>query len=166
MGLFLFNPEQMLIGKLKKGMYKPFHINDKIIIEKNLKNLLGLKLLYSDYVDDDGKVIADTIAIDNNGVLYLIGYKKSINDNFLKRYKEQYENLMENRFIFEERAKVVARRDNLSLYRCRAIFISSVFTPKEIEESNNFPIPCELYTWSLIENILIFDKVNKEKQKP
>jgi len=75
-GLYLFNPEQMLIGKLKKGMYKPFHINDKIIIEKNLKNILGLKLLYSDYVDEDGEIIADTIAIDKNSILYLIGYKK------------------------------------------------------------------------------------------
>lgn len=162
-GLYLFNPEQMLIGKLKKGMYKPFHINDKIILEKNLKNILGLKLLYSDYVDEDGKIIADTIAIDKNGILYLIGYKKSVKDNFLKRYKEQYENLMENRHTFEERAKLIARRDNISLYTCKAIFISSVFTPKEIEESRDFPIPCELYTWSLVGNILIFDKVTKEK---
>lgn len=161
MGLFLFNPEQMLIGKLKKSMYKPFHINDKILIEKNLRNILNLKLLYSDYVDDDGKVIADTIAIDKNGTLYLVGYKKSAKDDFLKRYKEQYDKLMENRFEFEERAKLTAKNDGLSLYRCNAIIISSAFTPKEIEESKNFPIPCELYTWSLVENIIIFDKINK-----
>lgn len=161
MGLFLFNPEQMLIGKLKKSMYKPFHINDKILIEKNLRNILNLKLLYSDYVDDDGKVIADTIAIDKNGTLYLIGYKKSLKDNFLKRYQEQYNKLIENRFTFEERAKSIARKDDVSLYRCKAIFISSTFTPKEIEDSKNFIIPCELYTWSLVENIIIFDKINK-----
>lgn len=160
-GLFLFNPEQMLIGKLKKSMYKPFHINDKILIEKNLRNILNLKLLYSDYVDDDGKVIADTIAIDKNGTLYLIGYKKSLKDNFLKRYQEQYNKLIENRFTFEERAKSIARKDDVSLYRCKAIFISSTFTPKEIEDSKNFIIPCELYTWSLVENIIIFDKINK-----
>ena len=59
-----------------------------------MKNILGLKLLYSDYVDEDGEIIADTIAIDKNSILYLIGYK-SIKDNFLKRYKEQYEKLME-----------------------------------------------------------------------
>jgi len=162
MGLFLFNQEQVLIGKLSKQMYKPFHINDKIAIEKNLKNILGLKLLYSDYINEDGKVIADTIAVDKNGTLYLIGYKKKVKDDFLKRYKEQYEKLMENRYIFEERARQVARRDDLSMYRCKSIFISSFFTPQEIEKSKDFPIPCELYTWSLVENILIFDKINKK----
>lgn len=161
MGLYLFNPEQMLIGKLSKSMYKPFHINDKILIEKNLKNILDIKLLYSDYVDDDGTIMADTLGVDKNGTLYLIGYKKKPKDNFLKRYKEQYEKLMETRFTFEERAKAVARRDDISLYRCKAIMISSVFTPNEIKAAKDFPIPCDLYTWSLVGNILIFDKVNK-----
>jgi len=164
MKLFYFNPEQRLIGKLKKNMFKPFHMNDKILVEKNLKNILGLKLLYSNYIDEDGTVIADTIGIDKEGRLHLVGYKKSVRDNFLKRYKQQYESLMEQRYLFEERARTVSRRDDVSLYRFKAIFIASKYTPEEIKAAENFPIPCELYTWSLIGDILIFDKVNQEEK--
>lgn len=89
MGLFIFNPDKLLVGKLSKRMCKPFDINnDKIIIEKNLKNLLNLKLLYSDYVDDNGDILADTIAIDNKtNTLYLIGYKKILEITFWKDIK-------------------------------------------------------------------------------
>jgi len=165
MKLFYFNPEQMLIGKLKKNMFKPFHHNDKLLIEKNLKNILGLRLLYSDYVDENGKVIADTIGMDREGRLYLVGYKKSAKDNFLKRYRKQYEDLMDMRYIFDERVKLAARRDDVTLFRCRAVFIGSKFTDEEINASDDFPIPCDLYTWCLVGNILIFDKIEKKENK-
>lgn len=161
MKLLYFNQEQLLIGKLKKSMFKPFNYNDKILIEKNLKNIFGLKLLYSNYTDESGKVLADTVGIDKEGRLYFIGYKKSPKDDFLKRYTQQYQNLMNIRGIFEEHAKVASKRNDINLFRSQAIFISSKYTPKEIEEAKNFPIPCELYTWTLIGNIIIFDKVEK-----
>lgn len=161
MALFLFNPEQMLIGKLSKGMHKPFHRNDKLLVEKNIKNILNLKLLYSDYVNDDGKVIADTIAVDKNGTLHLVGYKRTAKDKFLERYQKQYEKLVEMQDIFLPLAKKAARKEDLSIYNFKAVFISSVYTPQELEEAENFPIPCTLYTWSLVGNILIFDKVKE-----
>lgn len=160
MELFIFNPDKLLVGKLSKRMCKPFDINnDKIIIEKNLKNLLNLKLLYSDYVNDNGDVLADTIAIDNKtNTLYLIGYKKNSRDNFLKRYKKQYLSLEKTKDIFLERVRLLSRKNDIYMYNFRAIFIASSFTPQEVNSSTAFPISCDLYTWSYVNNIIIFKK--------
>lgn len=163
MSLFLFNPEQCLIGKLSKNQFKPFHGNDKKIIEKNLKNLLGVKLVFSDYIDDNGKVIADTIGIDRQGVPYLIGYKKSGKDNFFKRYENQYEKLMTDKYTLKERLENFSRVDEAKLYSMKCVIISSQFTAEEIEAAKSFVIPCELYTWTLVDRILIFEKVIFEK---
>jgi len=160
MELFIFNPDKLLVGKLSKRMCKPFDINnDKIIIEKNLKNLLNLKLLYSDYVNDNGDVLADTIAIDNKtNTLYLIGYKKNSRDNFLKRYKKQYLSLEKTKDIFLERVRLLSRKNDIYMYNFRAIFIASSFTPQEVNSSTTFPVSCDLYTWSYVNNIIIFKK--------
>lgn len=160
MGLFIFNPDKLLVGKLSKRMCKPFDINnDKIIIEKNLKNLLNLKLLYSDYVNDNGDILADTIAIDNKtNTLYLIGYKKNSRDNFLKRYEKQYLSLEETKDIFLERVRLLSRKNEIYMYNFRAIFIASSFTSQEINSSTTFPVSCDLYTWSYVKDMIIFRK--------
>ena len=148
---------------MSKRACKPFNIlNDRIIIEKNLKNLLKLKLLYSDYVDEEGKTIADTIAIDNTNILYLIGYKKNAKDNFLSKYRKQYEKLVETKEVFLERVKIITKKDDIYIDNFRAILIASNFTPQEIKKSTEFPIPCDLYTWSYIENIIIFKQCNEK----
>ena len=163
MAIYIFNPEKLLIGKLSKRACKPFNIlNDRIIIEKNLKNLLKLKLLYSDYVDEEGKTIADTIAIDNTNILYLIGYKKNAKDNFLSKYRKQYEKLVETKEVFLERVKIITKKDDIYIDNFRAILIASNFTPQEIKKSTEFPIPCDLYTWSYIGNIIIFKQCNEK----
>ena len=162
MPIFLFKPEQMLIGKLAKSAYKPFHPNDKILIEKNLKNLLGLKLLYSNYYDDDGNILADTIAVDKEGTICFIGYKKTLKDDVFKRYQKQIEAIKAHSFEFLQQAQQLARRDDLNMYRCKLILISSMYSHQEIEAAKNFEFPCELYTWSLVGDILIFDKVKSK----
>lgn len=164
MGLFLFNPEQMLIGKLSKKMYKPFSINDKIIIEKNLKNLLNLQLIFSGYYSEQGEYIAETIAIDKKEKIpYMIGYKKSIKDDFLKRYEEEYNKIMQDKERFKELLIMHSRLDSIKLHDMRCIIIASAFSKKEINKSKQFPIPVDLYTWTMIDNILIFDKIKTEK---
>lgn len=161
MALFIFNQEKALVGKLSKRMCKPFNVvNDKIIIEKNLRNLLSLKLLYSNYVDDNGNTIADTIAIDTKtSTLYLIGYKRSSKDNFIGRYKKQYDSLIEDKDLFLERAGLLSRKNDLSIYNFKAIFIASNFSAQDIKRKSEFPLLCDFYTWSYINNIIIFKKV-------
>ncbi|QUH22051.1 hypothetical protein [Alkaliphilus sp. B6464] len=165
MKLFLINPEQMLIGKLSKKMYKPFCVNDKIIIEKNLKNLLDLRLIFSGYYSEDGqKHIAETIALDTKKrIPYLIGYKKSTRDNFLNRYQNEYENIMEDKKKFVDLVSLYGRVDNLKTHDMRCIIIASAFTPKEVALAREFPIPVDFYTWALVENILIFKKLKHDK---
>jgi len=159
MGLFLINTEQMLIGKLSRGAYKPFSINDKIFIEKNLYSLLGARLLFKGYYNEDGKKLAETIGFNvREKIPYLIGYKKNNKDEFLKRYGKEYENIMEDKAKFEELLKVQGRTDLLN--ELEMVVIASHYTDEEIKNAQNMPYKVNLYTWSLVDKILIFNKIS------
>lgn len=159
MPLYLINKEQMLIGKLSKKSYKPFSINDKIIIEKNLYNLLGLRLLFNGYHDESEKKIAETIGYNSKTKTpVLLGYKKNSKDDFLNRYIKEYEKIMEEKERFEGIVKVQGRTDYLS--EMEMVIIASHYSEGEISKANNAKIKVNLYTWSMIGDILVFDQVN------
>lgn len=158
MGLFLINEEQMLIGKLSKGAHKPFSINDKVFIEKNLYNLLGARLLFRGYYNEKEKKIAETIGFNvKSKTPYLIGYKKNSRDEFLKRYLKEYESIMEDIKTFEELVKKKGRTEKLS--ELEAVIIASSYTDEEVRNAKNMPFKINLYTWSLVGKILIFNKI-------
>jgi len=162
MALYLTNPQQLLIGKLTKRMYKSYSPNDRVVVEKNLKSLLDLRLLYCDYCNDDGKTLVNTVASGKDGTIYIIGFKKTHKDDFYKRYLNQYNELQNVKEMFIDSVRNKTKNINVSFFNIKAIFISSVFSPDDIKKSKEFVVPCELYTWSMVENILIFDKIREK----
>lgn len=76
----------------------------------------------------------------------------------MKRYKKQYLSLEETKDIFLERVRLLSRKNDIYMYNFRAIFIASSFTPQEVNSSTTFPVSCDLYTWSYVNNIIIFKK--------
>ncbi|MFW6024875.1 MAG: hypothetical protein ACOCRX_00890 [Candidatus Woesearchaeota archaeon] len=162
MGIYLINPQKMLIGKLTKRAYKPFHPNDRVIIEKNIYNLLKIKLAYSGYYNDEGKLLADTIAYDRDGYIYLIGFKKNKKDKYIERYKKQLCNLKEDRYRFESLMSGIIKKE-VSLLKIRMILIGYMFDENEIKSiKEEMDIPCNFYTWCMADNnLLIFNKITK-----
>ena len=79
------------MGEISSSSCLPINENTRLIIEKNLKNLFNCHIIASGFRDKYGNVIADTIAIDKNKQIILVGFKNGTRDyDFLNKYHKQY----------------------------------------------------------------------------
>lgn len=155
--VFLCEPDKLLIGKLTTKMFKPYSQNDKLMIEHNFFNLFGRKIYSNGFMVDKENKIKDSVAYDRDGNLYIVGYKEKKNDDFLKRMKEDYDFLEKNKDFFLGALSTKFKKE-LYFSNLKIMVISSCFTDKDIIDCKNYPLNIELYSWQLVNGLLILDR--------
>jgi len=166
--LFYLNPENMTMGEIKPSSCLPIDRNTRRLIEINLKNLFNCRILATNFKDKYFNVVADTIAMDKNKQVILVGFKDGTRDkDFLEKYYNQYLQLKENEIYFTnycESHKV----KGITIENAPIIIVSSFFSERDkfnaIEFAKEHDNPILFYEWFYVKELVSFEKVFDTRQ--
>lgn len=149
--LFLFDEENMLIGKLKNQSKKQYSQNDKAIILKNLYNIFGISLYSQNFVTNKNQTDA-AIGYDKQKNVYLLVFKTDGKENIEYKINKDYEFIKENEDLFRAALSKATKKD-IYLSDLNVIVISSYFSEIDISKLKNIDLPIKLYTWQYIDTV-------------
>jgi predicted transport protein len=145
MPLFRLNHKQVELIK-----EQPFKYEQEIkeTIEENLKQLLGLQYVRSEF--QIGTLRIDTLAYDNESKSFvIIEYKKDRNFSVVDQGMSYLGLMLNNKadFILEynEKCNSSLRREDIDWSQSRVVFISPAFTTYQVESINFKDLPIELW---------------------
>jgi predicted transport protein len=139
------------------------------LIEQNLKAVLDMHLLASEYRTQGGRI--DTLAVDSQGAPVVIEYKRKRDDNVINQSlsylkwltgqrPEFFESVMQKRLPEE-----VMENIRLDWQHPRVVCIAESFSKFDIDTVEMVPLRIELFKYRLYEGgLLSLDPVHGEKQ--
>lgn len=139
------------------------------LIEQNLKAVLDMHLLASEYRTHSGRI--DTLAVDSQGAPTIIEYKRKRDDNVINQSlsylkwltgqrHEFFELLMQKQLPDEVRENI-----RLDWQHPRVVCIAESFSKSDVDTVEMVPLRIELFKYRLYEGgQLSLDPVHGEKQ--
>lgn len=139
------------------------------LIEQNLKAVLDMHLLASEYRTHGGRI--DTLAVDSQGAPTIIEYKRRRDDNVINQSlsylkwltgqrHEFFELLMQKQLPDEVRENI-----RLDWQHPRVVCIAESFSKSDVDTVEMVPLRIELFKYRLYEGgLLSLDPVHGEKQ--
>ncbi|MGZ8190619.1 MAG: DUF5655 domain-containing protein [Methylococcaceae bacterium] len=157
--------------KLETIREKPFKLEKDIqlLTEKNLKIILGLELVRSEF--SIGNFRIDSLAFDQEiNAFVIIEYKRDKNFSVIDQGYAYLSLMLNNKadFILEynENLHNTLKRSDVDWSQSRVIFISPSFTPYQIEAINFKDLPIELWEIRRYENETVsFEQIQKPAAK-
>lgn len=149
----------------------PFKLEKDIqkLVEKNLKNLLHLDFIRSEFTLNNFRL--DTLAFDNeNKSFVIIEYKRDKNFSVIDQGYAYLSLMLNNKadFILEynESQQTTLKRTDVDWTQSKVIFISPQFTNYQREAINFKDLPIELWEIKRFENETIsFEQIQKTSAK-
>lgn len=146
-------------GKLKKLNAQALDKEKSLqqLVEANLREVLDLQLLASEYVTTFGGRI-DTLAVDNGGAPVIIEYKRNRNDNvinqalsYLKWLRTQKQGFFE-KLMLDKLGSEVAGKIGLDWSHPRVICIAESYSKFDIDTVEVVPLRIELLRFRYYED--------------
>lgn len=162
--LFQIKPELTQLSK------KTFSSEKELqgLFEKNLKALLGVTLLASEYRIDKGRI--DTLGIDENKSPVVIEYKLTGDGNVIVQGFSYLKWITEHKGDFEIMVRDKINKDTANEIEWnspRLICVASEFTTKEQDAAHQINDNIELVRYcKLDDNFLLLELLNKISKKP
>lgn len=155
-------------GKLSKLGAIPLSKEKELqaLIETNLKEVLDLQFLHTEYTTTFGGRI-DTLAVDSSGAPVIIEYKRNKNDNvinqalsYLKWLKSQKPGFFE-KLMIDKLGDTVAKSIGLDWDNPRVICIAEAYSKFDIDTVEVVPLRIELFRYRYYEdNVFALEPVN------
>lgn len=155
-------------GKLSKLGAIPLSKEKELqaLIEANLKEVLDLQFLHTEYTTTFGGRI-DTLAVDSSGAPVIIEYKRNKNDNvinqalsYLKWLKSQKPGFFE-KLMLDKLGDTVAKSIGLDWDNPRVICIAEAYSKFDIDTVEVVPLRIELFRYRYYEdNVFALEPVN------
>lgn len=155
-------------GKLSKLGAVPLSKEKELqaLIETNLKEVLDLQFLHTEYTTTFGGRI-DTLAVDSSGAPVIIEYKRNKNDNvinqalsYLKWLKSQKPGFFE-KLMLDKLGDTVAKSIGLDWDNPRVICIAEAYSKFDIDTVEVVPLRIELLRYRYYEdNVFALEPVN------
>ncbi len=155
-------------GKLSKLGAIPLSKEKELqaLIETNLKEVLDLQFLHTEYTTTFGGRI-DTLAVDSSGAPVIIEYKRNKNDNvinqalsYLKWLKSQKPGFFE-KLMIDKLGDAVAKSIGLDWDNPRVICIAEAYSKFDIDTVEVVPLRIELFRYRYYEdNVFALEPVN------
>lgn len=138
----------------------------QVLIETNLKEVLDLQFLHTEYTTTFGGRI-DTLAVDSSGAPVIIEYKRNKNDNvinqalsYLKWLKSQKPGFFE-KLMIDKLGDTVAKSIGLDWDNPRVICIAEAYSKFDIDTVEVVPLRIELFRYRYYEdNVFALEPVN------
>ena len=148
---------------------KPFKLERDLqtLIEKNLKQLMALTLVKSEFCIRNGRI--DTLAYDEqNKAFIIIEYKRDKNYSVIDQGFMYLSLMLENKadFIVEynERLSKAMKRDDVDWTQSRVVFVAPSFSEVQIQSSNFRDLPIDLWeVGQYANNILLIRQIETSK---
>lgn len=157
-----------VLDYIKENPFK-FEREIQILIEKNLKTLLQLDFIRSEFALNNFRI--DSLAFDpENKAFVIIEYKRDKNFSVIDQGYAYLSLMLNNKadFILEynESQQITLRRNDVDWSQSRVIFVSPTFTNYQKEAINFKDLPIELWEIKRFENNTIsFDQIQKTSAK-
>jgi predicted transport protein len=157
-----------VLDYIKENPFK-FEREIQILIEKNLKTLLQLDFIRSEFALNNFRI--DSLAFDpENKAFVIIEYKRDKNFSVIDQGYAYLSVMLNNKadFILEynESQQITLRRNDVDWSQSRVIFVSPTFTNYQKEAINFKDLPIELWEIKRFENNTIsFDQIQKTSAK-
>lgn len=159
---------QQRLNFIKELPFK-FEKDIQTLIEKNLKSLLHLDLIRSEFALNGFRI--DTLAFDKETTSFVIvEYKRDKNFSVIDQGYAYLSLMLNNKadFIleFNESQQTTLKRKDVDWTQSKVIFISSQFTTYQREAINFKDLPIELWEIKRFENDTVsFDQIQKTSAK-
>lgn len=153
-----------VLDYIKENPFK-FEREIQVMIEKNLKTLLRLDFIRSEFALNNFRI--DSLAFDpENKAFVLIEYKRDKNFSVIDQGYAYLSLMLNNKadFILEynESQQITLKRNDVDWSQSRVIFVSPAFTNYQKEAINFKDLPIELWEIKRFENNTIsFDQIQK-----
>ena len=159
-------------GVLAEVLEKPFKLERDLqsLVEKNLKRLMELVLVKSEFVIRNGRI--DTLAYDEqNKAFVIIEYKRDKNYSVIDQGFMYLSLMLENKadFIVEynERFGKTMKRDEVDWSQSRVVFVAPSFSDVQIQSANFKDLPIDLWEIGQFEDgIVLVRQVQKSRSAP
>lgn len=145
---------------LAEVVAKPFKVERDLqaLVEKNLKQLMGLLVVKSEFSIRNGRI--DTLAYDDqNKAFIIIEYKRDKNYSVIDQGFMYLSLMLENKaeFIVEynERLGKAMKRDDVDWSQSRVVFVAPSFSDVQVQSANFRDLPIELWEVGQYSNNII-----------